>query len=104
MTLHAGDKVTFAEEKRPYLVRAANERFAVCTKPYNPQHTVLYSVIDFELNVRGTENLIFGLGAETDEQCTEMLARLTAGETEVSRRNSIRLWIVATKQDKEAGC
>ncbi len=88
-----GDKVKFKGETMRYAVRAAGERFAVCTKPFNPKRTVIYTVVDFERKVRGTENLIFGFGAETDEQCREMLARLESGQTEVSHRNFVPLEI-----------
>ena len=54
--MKVGDKVWFAEEKRPYRIRAMGERYAVCTKPFNPRHTVLYTVIDIVEQVRGTEN------------------------------------------------
>jgi len=90
--IEVGDKIYVESEKRPYRVRAANERFAVCTKPHFK--TVLYFVADFKEDVRGTENLIFGMGAETDEECQEMLARLSSGDTEVSHRNRVPLDIV----------
>lgn len=90
-----GTKIKFREEKLRYTVQAANERYAVCTKPFNAKRTVLYTIIDVNENVRGTENLIFGMGAETRKQCEEMLARLTDPEspTEVSHRNRITLRI-----------
>jgi len=93
ISMTPGVRVWFAEEKRPYRIRAANERFAVCTKPFNPRRTVLYTVIDLQRGVRGTENLIFGQGAETDRQCARMLRRLAKGETEVSYRNNVPLKI-----------
>lgn len=87
-----GCRVWFQGETRPYRVRATDGvRFVVCTKPFNPKRTVLYTVIDFERQVRGTEDLIFGLGAETDQQCREMCARLTTGESKVSYRNFVPL-------------
>jgi hypothetical protein len=92
-TLSCGDRVKFAEEVKPYMVQAANEAFAVLTKPFNLKKTVLYTVIDWKRGVRGTENLVFGMGAETREQCEEMLERLTQGETEVSYRNYIPIRI-----------
>jgi hypothetical protein len=76
MILKVGSKVKFKPEKRVYTVQASDARFAICTKPFNLKRTVLYTVIDFEENVRGTENLIFGLGAETRQQCERMLNRL----------------------------
>ena len=98
--LGVGCKVTFAEEKQPYRVRAASERYLICTKPFNPRRTVLYTVIDLVERVRGTENLIFGCGAETDDDCAEMLKRLEGKDadfgftTEVSHRNRIPLNIL----------
>lgn len=86
-----GDKVKFEREKQRFTVRAIGKRYAVCTKPFNPKKTVLYTVIDFKEKVRGTENLVFGMGAETDEHCQEMLERLESGETEVSHRNRVSL-------------
>lgn len=89
-----GSKIWFASEKQGYTVRASNVAFAVLTKPFNAQKTVLYTIIDWESGVRGAENLIFGMGAETDKDCQEMLERLTQGESEVSNRNYVDLDIV----------
>lgn len=75
-----GSRIWFAEEKRPYRVRARGERYLVCTKPHNPMRTVIYTVIDLVEGCRGTENLVFGMGAETDEECEQMLARLEGRE------------------------
>lgn len=92
MKLPVGAKVKFRSEKLRYTVQASDERFAVCTKPFNAQNTVLYAIIDFQEKVRGPENLIFGMGAETREQCEEMLERLNGRDeeslhTEVSHRH-----------------
>lgn len=56
----------------------------------------IYTIIDLHEKVRGTENLIFGSGAETDEQCAEMIDRLSATDnpTEVSHRNRIPCVVV----------
>jgi hypothetical protein len=90
-TLVEGDRVHFAGEKRPYTVRAANARWAICTKPFNLKRTTLYTIIDFERDVRGRENLIFGMGFETDEDCRRALMRLVEGESEVSYRHCVSL-------------
>ena len=86
-----GDKIKFNEEKQRYTIRALDGRYAICTKPFNPKKTVLYTIVDFVEKIRGTENLIFGMGAETDKQCEEMLERLETGETEISYRNRVPL-------------
>ncbi len=97
-----GTKIKFRSERQRYTVQAANRRWAVCTKPFNAQKTVLYTVIDFQKQIRGTENLVFGMGAETRELCEEMLKRLASGETAVSSRNFVKLdiekvWPVETR-------
>lgn len=86
-----GQKVRFAAFKRPFRVRACDDRFAVCTQPFNLKRTVLYTIIDLKYGIRGTENLVFGRGFETDEKCREALERLKSGETELSHRNSVKL-------------
>ena len=93
LIFQVGGKVYFKEEKRPYKIRACDERFAICTKPYNPMRTVLYTIIDLKRDVRGAENLIFGMGFETDKQCNEALIRLQTGGSQVSFRNYIPLKI-----------
>ena len=70
-----GAFITFAPwPKKPYRVRARSGRFVVCTRPY--KDTVHYTVIDFVEGVRGTENLVFGMGAESDQDCWDMVDRL----------------------------
>jgi hypothetical protein len=99
--LTVGNKVKFAEEKQAYTVQASNVVFAVCTKPFNAQKTVLYTIIDWRDKIRGPENLIIGMGAETKEQCEEMLERLTQGVSEVTHRNRIPLNIEKYIEPKE---
>ena len=96
--IDVGDKVYFEEEVKPYKVRASNVKYSVCTKPFNLKRTVLYTIIDSVEKVRGTENLVFGFGAETNEQCQEMLERLSKNETAISRRNQIPLRISKIKE------
>ena len=92
--MKTGDKIQFAEEKKPYVIRAFRKRYAVCTKPFNLRNTVLYTIVDFDERIRGAENLVFSLGAETDDDCEEMLNRIESGETEISHRNRVVLNIV----------
>lgn len=97
-SLHVGDRVWFEGRRRPFRVRAASSRFAVCTQPYNPMHTVNYCIVDLIDQVRGTENLVFGFGAESDAECQEMINRLVAGQSEVSHRNQVPLRIVRVER------
>lgn len=86
-----GSKIKFKKEVQRYTVQASNHFFSIATKPMNAQATVTYTIIDWHEQIRGTENLVFGFGAETKEQCELMLKRLTEGETEISHRNRVTL-------------
>jgi hypothetical protein len=88
-------KVWFEEEKQGYTVQACNDRFWVCTKPFNARKTCLYSIVDLERNVRGRDNLVFGFpyGYESKSSCQIALEYLKNNEMEVSYRHSIPLKI-----------
>lgn len=92
--LPVGAKIWFEGEKQSYTVRASNVAFCICTKPFNARKTVLYCIIDWEQKLRGPEDLLFGLGAETDDDCRAMLERVTNGDSEVSSRHDVPLKIV----------
>ena len=89
--LRVGDYVQIYDEKKPYVVRCRDERFIICTKPFNLQHTVKYFIIDLKERLRGPDNMIFCMGYETQEECEERLRELQAGTIEVSRRRSVSL-------------
>ena len=93
-------KVWLFGEKRPYTVMARSERYMVCTKPFAARHTVLYTVIDLKEEVRGTENLIFCAGAETQALCWEMIGRLGT-KTRVSSRNRVPLRVNKVYDEKD---
>lgn len=93
-----GDKIKFAEDKQRYTIQACDERFLICTKPFNPKKTVLYTIVDLKENIRGPDNLVFCMGYETREDCEENLKRLQEGapddvygEMKVSHRQRIEL-------------
>lgn len=89
--LPVGAKIKFQREKQRYTVRASNAAYTIATKPFNAKKTVLYTIIDFHEKVRGPENLIFSMGAETDSEIYAMLSRLTDGDSEISHRNRVNL-------------
>lgn len=99
-----GTKIWFGSERQGYTVRASNTAFAILTKPFNISKTVLYTIIDWELGIRGPSNLIFNIGAETDEQCLELLDMLTSGEIEVSSRRCVELNIRRAKINYTKSC
>lgn len=89
--VEVGSTIKFAEEKQKYTVMASNRFYSICTKPFNAKKTKIYTIVDWKNNIRGTENMIFGLGAETKEQCEQMLSRLTNAESDISQRNWVEL-------------
>ena len=91
MRVKVGDKVYIPNQKRPFKVRARDDRYIICTKPFNPKHTVIYFVVDLIDKWRAPDNMIFCRGYETDEQCQERLQELQSGVIELSRRRGIPL-------------
>jgi hypothetical protein len=90
-TYKVGDLIRFPEERRPYRIKARSDRYLICTKPFNARKTVLYTIVDFERGVRGPDNMVFGMGYETDADCAARMDELLSGDTEVSHRRSIPL-------------
>ena len=87
--LKTGDPVYLPCEVRPYRVRCRDERFIICTKPFNLKRTVQYFIIDLQRHLRGPDDRVFCFGYETDEQCMERLKELQDGTIEVSQRRSV---------------
>lgn len=99
MRYSVGDRIRFKEEKRPYTVRACDERFLVCTKPYNLRpHTVQYTIVDLVEEIRGTDGYsISPYDYYSDKDCQDYLEELQSGESHISYRNWIPLNIMETK-------
>ncbi len=89
--LKPGDPVYVPNEVRPFLVKCRDDRYIICTKPFNPKRTVMYFIIDLKLGIRGQDNMVFCSGYETQEQCEERLKELQTGWIEVSRRRCVAL-------------
>jgi hypothetical protein len=88
--VQAGDRLRFAEERNSYTVQAVSVdgRWAVCTKPFKARGTVLYSIVDFDADVRGVDDRVFSAGYETAGQCEEAVTDLSSGEMALSRRHA----------------
>ena len=92
--MNLGDRVYTNYEVRPYIVRACDERYVICTKPFNLRHTVMYFIIDLQEEIRGPDNMVFCNGYETDEQCKARLKELQDGKIEISYRNRVPIHLV----------
>lgn len=96
--LDVGNRIQFDDDRYWYTVQAVGTRYVVVNRPYHAgtlhgQTTTVYAILDFVKMRRGPENLVFDFGAETRNQCHEMMCRLEAGDTEISYRNNIPLRI-----------
>ena len=89
--LKVGDMVLLQGERFSYKVICRDERFIICTKPFNLHQTVLYFIIDLEKKIYGPDNSIFCAGYETLAQCQERLQELQNGTLEVSLRHCVPL-------------
>lgn len=92
--LKVGDKIKFQSEKQKYTVKAKSNRYLICTKPFNLKKTVLYTIIDLERLVRGTNNMIFNpYDYAIQEDIDKGLMDLESENNvcEVSHRNCIKL-------------
>ena len=91
MKVNVSDKVYILTHVNPFRVQARDDRFIICTKPFNLKRTVLYFIVDLKTKRRGPENMIFCSGYNTREQCEERLKELQEGKITVSRRHGIDL-------------
>lgn len=91
--LALGDRMQFDGERMRYTVRAVSPdgRWAICVRPFPLRDTVLYTIVDFDSGVRGPDDMVFSYGYETAEDIAENMARLVAGDMEVSYRRDKRL-------------
>jgi len=94
ISLKVGDKIKFIAEKQRYTIKAKSERYIICTKPFNLKKTVLYTIIDLERLVRGTNNMIFNpydyAVQEDIDECLIDLDYHNRG-VEVTHRNCVKL-------------
>lgn len=100
MSVLIGSKIRMDGERQRYTVQAANDRFAIMTKPFNARRTYLYTITDLKRGVRGPCNLIFGLPCHvnTPTGAAEALAMIEGGEMEVTYRHDKDLTAEELKQ------
>lgn len=99
------NKIYFKREKRPYKIMAMNDRYIICTKPFNLKHTFLYTIVDLKEQVRWPCDLVFWYFWNCEDykdkklvqkDCEEMLKDLISWEIEVSHRHRINLDLLNT--------
>jgi hypothetical protein len=92
--LKVGNKIKFTSEKQRYTIKAKSGRYLICTKPFNLRKTVLYTIIDLERLVRGTNNSVFNpydYSVQKDIDNCLMDLDYCGNGVEVTHRNCIKL-------------
>lgn len=90
-------KIWFDGERHAYTVQACDDRYLVCTKPYNLYKTVMYTIVDLQGEIRGADSRVFSKGYETQKDCKTALKELQTGALEISYRNQVPLKIKRTE-------
>lgn len=85
-SLTVDDYIWFEDERHKYTIQTRCSDWIICTKPFNAQNTVLYTVINTYSLKRGVDNYS-GLGYETREECEEALKLFDEGSANFSRRS-----------------
>lgn len=113
-----GKKVYFTNEKLPYKVMAVSGRYAVVSRPLNRREDAellhrqvksgayctfkeafehnkqspVYSLIDFEENIKAPDNLVFNAyDYSKEEQCRKVIEHLENGIVRLSNRDRCKL-------------
>jgi hypothetical protein len=95
--IKVGSRLYFITDKRPFVVKAMNDRFIIATKPFNVRKTCLYTILDMKMGIRGPNNLVFNMYDYTKQPDIEdCLNDLSDPDevTEVSRRRSVSIDIL----------
>lgn len=91
MRVDVGDKIYIPGEKRPYTVQCRDDRYIICTKPFNLRHTVQYFIIDLVDKWRAPDDRVFCFGYENAEACRDRLRELQHEQMFLSRRRGVPL-------------
>ena len=100
----AGTRVKFtADGRRWWNVRAADARYAVCTRQaeFHQIGTLTYTVVDTLATIRGTVEPARALGTWglvgdlSDADCVAILDRLATGDIAIARGNRVPLDLAA---------
>ena len=87
-SIKVGDKLYWQNQKRPFTVKARDERYIICTKPYNFKKTVTYSIIDTVDLICGPNNYVFNpYDYEEQKDIEQSLKDLENNKYEISSRH-----------------
>lgn len=88
--------IYFKNEKKPYRVKALNDRYAICTQPHFGDWA--YSIIDWERGIKVAPDRWHSIDFSTKKGCKAGLKKITKGEEDLSQINWVFLEIDRIKQ------
>lgn len=90
--MEIGDKIKLSNGKQRFTVKALSKRYAILTKPFNPKHTVIYTIIDFKERKKNRNDLVFNVYDYTkQEDIDQCLKDLESGKCSLSERGIVDL-------------
>ena len=97
-----GYNIWFAEEPhKKWNIKACDERYLICTRPYLKMKTVYYTIVDLKTQKRSCNDFVFNIyNYSTLKDIKKCLADLNSGECSLSRRNQIDVDIIKLKPNK----
>lgn len=80
-----GTKLQWKGQKKRFRVIARNDNFIIITRPYNPQKTYEYSILDLEYMQCNHDNYYCKYNYNNVEECKEALKELQEARDEEKR-------------------
>ena len=80
-----GTKLQWKGQKKRFNVIARNDNFIIITRPYNPQKTYEYSILDLEYMKCNKDNYYCKYNYQDKEECKEALKELQEARDEEKR-------------------
>lgn len=102
MKYKIGDKIKFKTEKQRYTIRACNDRFIIATKPFNPQRTFMYTIVDLQENLRAADNWYCRYDYTQTSISITAINELMSGDIELSHRSRMELDLERIDVDKKS--
>jgi hypothetical protein len=93
MKIKPGYRIKFFSERQRYTVTAANSRFVIAIKPFNARKTYLYTIVDLGLQIRSSDDHVFGPVHDYSkpEEAKKALRELKSGKLKLSYRREMKL-------------
>ena len=82
-----GTKLQWKGQKRKFKVIARNDNFIIITRPYNPQKTFEYSILDLEYMECNKDNYYCKYNYQDINECKEALKELQETRNEEKKTN-----------------